>query len=97
MTASLGAFDAAGQESLARPYLAPALDSLPWIQRNRRIFFLGGWLDAMIGGQGSAEALGEVDAFLHAHPALPDDLRRKILQSADELRRTVAVRAAYAR
>ena len=27
----------------------------------------------------------------------PADLRRKILQSADELRRTVAVRRAYAR
>ena len=97
VTASLGAFVSPGQEALARPYVTPALDSLPWIQRNRRIFFLGSWLDALVGGQGSAEALAEVDAFLAAHPALPEDLRRKILQSADELRRTVAVRRAHAR
>jgi aminopeptidase N len=97
VTASLGAFVAPGHEALVRPYVTPALDSLPWIQRNRRIFFLGSWLDALVGGQGSADALAEVDAFLAAHPTLPIDLRRKILQSADELRRTVAVRRAYAR
>lgn len=36
------------------------------------------------------------DAFLAAHPRLPADLRQKLLQSADELRRTVAIRARYA-
>ena len=97
VTASLGAFTAPAQDALALPYVAPALDSLPWLQRNRRIFFVGGWLDAMIGAQTRPEALATVDAFLAAHPALPVDLRRKILQSADELRRTVAVRAAFAR
>ncbi|GLC28332.1 M1 family metallopeptidase [Roseisolibacter agri] len=97
VTASLGAFVAPGHEALVRPYVAPALDSLPWIQRNRRIFFLGSWLDALVGGQGTAGALAEVDDFLRTHPTLPADLRRKILQSADELRRTVAVRAAFAR
>jgi aminopeptidase N len=97
VTASLAAFVAPGQEALARPYVTPALDSLPWIQRNRRIFFLGSWLDALVGGQGSEEAVREVDAFLAAHPTLPIDLRRKILQSADELRRTAAVRRAFAR
>ncbi len=96
-TASLGAFAAAGQDSLALPYVRPALDSLPWIQRNRRIFFLGNWLDALVGSQGSAAAVGAVDAFLGAHPALAADLRQKVLQSADELRRTAAIRAAFAR
>ncbi|MGZ8491804.1 MAG: M1 family metallopeptidase, partial [Gemmatirosa sp.] len=97
VTASLGAFVAPGHEALVRPYVTPALDSLPWIQRNRRIFFLGSWLDALIGGQGTAEALAAVDDFLRAHPEMPIDLRRKILQGADELRRTVAVREAFAR
>jgi aminopeptidase N len=97
VTASLAAFVSPGHEPLVRPYVTPALDSLPWVQRNRRIFFLGSWLDALIGNQGSAEALAAVDAFLAAHPALPADLRRKILQSADELRRTVGVRGAFAR
>ena len=101
VTASLGAFAAPGQEGLALPYVAPALDSLPWVQRNRRIFFLGSWLDALVGAQARPEAIAAVDAFLAAHGpgtsgALPEDLRRKVLQSADELRRTLAVRARYA-
>ena len=101
VTASLGAFAAPAQEALALPYVAPALDSLPWLQRNRRIFFVGGWLDALVGAQTRPEALAAVDAFLAARGpgtsgALPEDLRRKILQSADELRRTVAVRARFA-
>lgn len=97
VTSSLGAFTAPAQDALVLPYVAPALDSLPWLQRNRRIFFIGGWLDAFIGAETRPEALAVVDAFLAARPALPIDLRRKILQSADELRRTVAVRARYAR
>ena len=31
--------------------------SLPWIQKNRRIFFLGSWLGGFIGGQRSPDAL----------------------------------------
>jgi aminopeptidase N len=96
-TASLGAFAAAGQDSLSVPYVRPALDSLPWVQRNRRIFFLGNWLDALVGSQGSAAAGAAADAFLREHPALAEDLRQKVLQSADELRRTAAIRARYAR
>jgi aminopeptidase N len=97
VTASLAAFVAPGHEALARPYLAPALDSLAWVQRNRRIFFLGSWLDAMVASQTEAGALREVEGFLARHPTLPADLRRKVLQAADELRRTVAVREAWAR
>jgi aminopeptidase N len=95
VTASLRAFNDPEQESLTRPYLAPALDSLPWIQRNRRIFFLGSWIGAFIDGQRSREGLAEVDRMLAASPALPRDLREKILQSRDELERTVAIRAAF--
>ena len=97
VTASLGAFAAPAQDALVAPYVAPALDSLPWLQRNRRIFFIGGWLDALIGAGTRPESLAAVDAYLAAHPALPVDLRRKVLQSADELRRTIAVRARFAR
>jgi aminopeptidase N len=91
-TASLGNFNAISHSELTLPYLEPALDSLPWIQRNRRIFYLGSWLSAFLSGQTSAEALRIVDGFLAANPELPIDLRRKILQSADELRRTVGIR-----
>ncbi|HEX2781712.1 MAG TPA: M1 family aminopeptidase [Gemmatimonadaceae bacterium] len=95
-TASLGAFNAPGHERLTIRFLEPALDSLPWIQRNRRIFYLGSWLDAFTSGQTSAEAVAIVDRYLAANPRLRADLRSKVLQSADELRRTVAIRAAFA-
>jgi len=96
-TASLPAFSASGQELLTLPYVRPALDSLPWVQQNRRIFFLGNWLDALVGAQGSAAAVEAVDVFLRDNPRLPEDLRRKVLQSADELRRTARIRGAFAR
>ena len=95
VTASLHAFNADGQETLSRPYLVPALDSLPWIQQHRRIFFLGSWVSAFVEGQRSLGALAAVDAMLRAHPELPDDLRRKILQSRDDLARTVAIHRAF--
>ena len=71
----------------------PALDTLPWIQRNRRIFFLGSWLGAFMSGQRSAESLELVEAFLRDHASLSRDLREKVLQSEDELARTVRIRS----
>lgn len=97
VTSSLGAFNEPSQASLTLPYLTPALDTLPWVQRNRRIFFLGSWLSAFVNGQHSPQAVARVDAFLAHHPALPTDLRQKVLQVADELRRTVRIRSVYAR
>ena len=96
VTASLRGFNSSDAAALTRPFLVAALDSLPWIQRNRRIFFLGSWLGSFIGGQRSGEALREVDKFLAAHPKLPLDLRQKVLQSRDDLERTVRIRAKYA-
>jgi aminopeptidase N len=95
-TASLGAFNSLDAQAESRPFLAPALDSLRFIQQNRRIFFLGSWLGAFLGGQTSPEALQEVRTWLAAHPGLPRDLREKVLQNADELERTVRIRAAFA-
>jgi aminopeptidase N len=95
-TASLGAFNAIEQQSLTRRWLTPALDSLSWIQRHRRIFFLAAWLDAFLGGQSDAAAVRLVDDWLARHPTLAPDLRRKVLQYADELRRTARIRAAQA-
>ncbi|MGI8498802.1 MAG: M1 family metallopeptidase [Gemmatimonadaceae bacterium] len=92
VTASLRPFNALSQERLTLRFLEPALDTLPWIQRNRRIFFLGSWLEAFLDGHTTPEALATVDSFLSGHPELPRDLRQKILQSADELKRTVAIR-----
>ena len=96
VTSSLRAFNDQDQSELTRSYLVPALDSLRWIQTNRRIFFLGSWLSATIGGQHDAESLSALDDWLSAHPTLPSDLRQKVLQSRDELERTVMIRRAFA-
>lgn len=96
-TASLDAFNASESRALVLPYLRPALDSLTWIQQNRRIFYLGSWIGTFLEGQVSPEALAMVDRYLGSHPDLPTDLRLKVLQAADDLRRTVAIRRRFPR
>lgn len=51
-----------------------------------------GRLGAFLGGQTGEPALETVRRFLTEHPDLPLDLRRKVLQYADELERTVRIR-----
>jgi aminopeptidase N len=92
---SLGPFNSLDQQALTLPYLRPALDSLPFIQAHRRIFFLESWLGAFLRGQTGQPALETVRGWLADHPGLALDLRRKVLQHADELDRTVRIRAAW--
>jgi aminopeptidase N len=92
---SFGPFNAIEHQTLTLPFLRPALDSLPYIQHHRRIFFLGAWLGSFLGGQTSRQALDVVRAYLAGHPTLPADLRQKVLQNADELERTVRIRARW--
>ncbi len=91
---SLGGFNAIEHDTLTRPFLRPALDSLPFIQKNRRIFYLGSWLGSFLGGQRSAAAAEIVHQWLTDHPTLALDLRQKVLQTTDELDRTARIRAA---
>jgi len=95
VTASLRAFHDPEQDGYTQRYLVPALDSLPWIQQNRRIFFLGNWVSATLDGQRSEQALAAVDDMLRRRAGLARDLREKILQSRDELERTVEIRRAF--
>jgi aminopeptidase N len=78
---SLGAFNAPEHQDLTLPYLKPALDSLRFIQANRRIFFLGSWLGAFLGGQTSDAALGTVRRFLSGRVA--PDVRRSAHETSD--------------
>jgi aminopeptidase N len=96
-TGSLESFNAIEHQALTLPYLRPALDSLPYIQHNRRIFFLGAWLASFLDGQTSRQALDVVRSYLADHPQLPADLRQKVLQNVDELERTVRIRARWGR
>ncbi len=91
---SLGSFNWWNQSELTFPYLRPALDALPQVKRERKIFFLLAWLNAFIGGQQSEAAQKQVHAFLDT-ATLDRDLRLKILEVVDELDRTVKIRETY--
>lgn len=91
---SLYAFNYWNESMLTAPYLKRALEGLPQIKRERKIFFLEDWLTAFIDGQQSAEAQAEVYAYLKSGQIDPD-LRLKILQAVDELDRTVAIRQKF--
>jgi aminopeptidase N len=91
---SLGDFNYWNQSELTFPYLKPALDALPQVKRERKIFFMLAWLNAFIGGQQSAAAQKQVHDFLDK-AALDKDLRLKILEVVDELDRTVKIRGKY--
>ncbi len=94
LTRSLGPFNAWNQSTLSEPYLHRALDQLPEIKRERKIFFLGAWLNAFLGGQISASAEATVQAWL-AQPGIDPDLRLKVLENNDELQRTVRIREKF--
>ena len=91
---SLGAFNYWNESELTEPYLRPALEALPQMKRERKIFFVLGWLNAFVGGQQSAGALAEMQEFLQSG-AVDQDLQLKILEVMDELERTVKIRQRY--
>ena len=91
---SLGSFNALSQAALTLPYLRPALDALPQVKRERKIFFVLAWLNAFLGGQRSAEALARTQEFLQT-ARLDRDLELKVLEVSDELARTVKIREKF--
>jgi aminopeptidase N len=88
-------FNSVRHSELTLPYLEKALAELPNLKRNRKIFFVNGWLAAFIGGQKSEQALAIVNKFLADNPNLDKDLRLKILENADGLERAVKIRAKF--
>ncbi len=88
-------FNTPRHAELTLPYLEKALAELPNLKRNRKIFFVNGWLASFIGGQKSEQALNIVNKFLTDNPNLDKDLRNKILENADNLERAVKIRAKY--
>ena len=94
LTQSLRPFNSLNQSALTEPYLRQALDQLPEIKRDRKIFYLGSWLGAFLGGQVSPEAEAIVKQWL-AQPGIDPDLRLKVTENADELERTVRIRQRF--
>ncbi len=98
ITQSLRPFNSWNQAGLTQQYLVQALDELENIKQHRKIFFLGAWLGAFMGGQDTLEnsvnAQAAVNTWLTAHRIDPD-LRLKILEAVDPLNRTVLIRKNY--
>ncbi len=88
-------FNSVRHSDLTAIYLETALSELPNLKRNRKIFFINGWLSAFIGGQRSAESLAAVNKFLTDNPNLDKDLRLKILENVDGLERAVKIRGKF--
>jgi aminopeptidase N len=88
-------FNSIRRSELTLPYLEKALAELPNLKRNRKIFFVNGWLSAFIGGQKSEQALQIVNKFLADNPNLDRDLRLKVLEVADGLKRAVKIRSKF--
>jgi aminopeptidase N len=89
---AFAAFNSPRHAELTLPYLEKALAELPNLKRNRKIFFLGGWLSAFIGGQKDEKALAIINKFLADNPNLDKDLRLKILENVDVIERAVKIR-----
>ena len=75
------------REKESLEYIRPALDKLQEIKCTGDIFFPKSWLDSLLKGHNSKEAASIVRQFLADHPDYPEDLKMKILQSADHLLR----------
>lgn len=76
-------------------YLKPSLELLPEIQLTGDIFFPKRWLDQVLYGYNSREAVNIVNAYLEENPNLNPNLRNKLLQSADMLFRAERELVAY--
>ena len=88
-------FNSTKHADLTLSYLEKALAELPNLRRNRKIFFVNGWLAAFIGGQKSEQALLIVNKFLTDNANLDKDLRLKVLEVADGLERAVKIRKKF--
>jgi aminopeptidase N len=88
-------FNSIRHSNLTQIYLEKSLAELPNHKRNRKIFFVNGWLGAFIGGQKDEKALGTVNKFLADNPNLDKDLRLKILENVDVIERAVKIRARF--
>jgi aminopeptidase N len=91
---SLPEFNYWNQSDLTLPYLKPALESLEDIKQRRKIFFVLAWLNEFISGQQSEAADAEVHAWLNS-TRMDEDLRLKVLQTVDELDRTVRIKRLF--
>lgn len=91
VTEALYYFNHPIHENFSINYLKASLDLLPEIQQTGDIFFPKSWLDATLWGHNTKKAETIVKEWIKEHPNLSDNLKRKLLQSADILFRSQKV------
>ena len=97
-TQSLRPFNSWNQTALTSSYLTKALNELPNIKQNRKIFFLGVWLGSFIEGQNTLQVSLDAQAAVRTWLAgqnIDPDLRLKVLEASDSLDRTVLIRQRF--
>jgi len=94
IAASLTLFNHPAHHTLTCPLLPLALQVVPRLYATRKIFFVEQWIASFIDGQHDAQALTMVRTFLR-RGSLDVHLRRKLLEHADRLARTVRIRARF--
>ncbi len=85
--AGLSALHHPSRREASEKYLLPSLILVEAIQQTGDIFFPKRWLDATLGNYNSASAVETVQSFLDKRPNYNAQLRMKILQSADQMKR----------
>ncbi len=68
-------------------YIGTSLEILPEIQQTGDIFFPQNWLSATFQNYHQPEVVEKIRSYLDQNQELPDDLRNKVLQSADMVMR----------
>ncbi|MTI32976.1 M1 family metallopeptidase [Xanthovirga aplysinae] len=76
-------------------YLKETLDLLEELQQTGDIFFPGRVLENTFAWYSNANANQIVDQFLEENPNYPKKLKNKILQAADMMKRSLAIRKVY--
>ena len=63
-------------------YIEPSLKSLEYLQQTSDIFFPSKWMNALMAGHKSKEAVRIIEQFLTANPNYPDNLKNKVLSAS---------------
>lgn len=79
----------------SKKYIRESIALLPEIQKTGDIFFPKNWIEATLWGHNSSEAGEIVREFLKENQKFPENLRKKVLQSADLLFRTNTIHEKY--
>ena len=93
--AAFSVWNSPRHSELTLPYLDKALAELPNLKKNRKIFFVNGWLGVVYRRTKKRTGSKHRQQISRRQSESGRDLQRKILENADNLERAVKIRAKY--